>query len=112
MSSWFVPLTVKSGRFVSSGHIAEDHPDDYPIVMAALSANAIGAPHFIGQDPKQTDNFVMITRVSIEGGGVLVAVALEPDEDGFYAVRSGYIIPERKLTERQLAGRLKRTPSK
>ena len=87
-------------------HIATDHPDDYAICMGAL-AQAIAAPSFIGQDPTHRANFVLVKRIGLEDGrAVLVAIGLEIDRHGFYAVRSSYLIPQRTIDARRQARRL------
>jgi len=87
-------------------HMAEDHPHDYAICLAAL-ASAIAAPTFIGQDPSHGANFVLVKRVGLaDGRAVLVAIGLEPDGRGDYAIRSSYLISERAINTRRASGRL------
>ncbi len=72
-------------------HMAEDHPDDYPVCLSAL-LSVIASPTFIGQDPKHSRNFVLVKRVGLaDGRAVLVAVGLKP-EAGTYSVRASYLI--------------------
>jgi len=92
-------------------HMAEDHPADYPICIAAL-ASAIAAPTFIGQDPKHGRNFVIVKRVGLQDGrAVLVAIGLEPEAGGNYAVRTSYLIPQRPIDARRAAKRLHIPPA-
>jgi hypothetical protein len=87
-------------------HIATDHPDDYAICLDVL-AQAIAAPSFVGQDPTQRANFVLVKRVGLEDGrAVLVAIGLEIDRYGFYGVRSSYLIPQKTIDARRQARRL------
>jgi hypothetical protein len=90
-------------------HMAEDHPDDYPACIAALRGGfAIAAPTFIGQAPDHPRNFEMIRRIGRpDGRVVLVAIGLEPDDTGFYAVRSCYLLQPEKVENRRREGRLK-----
>jgi hypothetical protein len=93
-------------------HIAKDHAADYTICMAALQADAITAPTFIGQDPSHAGNFVLVKRVGLpDGRAVLVAIGLEPDDGGNYSVRTSYLIPQRTIDARREAKRLKIPPS-
>jgi hypothetical protein len=86
----------------------QDHPAAYAICIAALQADAITAPTFIGQDPSHGGNFVLVKRVGMpDGRAVLVGIGLEPIEDGRYSVRTSYLIPPRTITARRAAGRLK-----
>ncbi len=92
-------------------HIAEDHAAEYPVIIAALQADAIGAPTFIGQDPSHAGNFVLVKRIGLpDGRAVLVAIGLEMAPGGTYSVRSSYLIPQRTIDARRQAGRLKIPP--
>jgi hypothetical protein len=87
-------------------HVAEDHPGDYPICLAAMR-EVIADPTFVGQDPKHADNFVLVKRIGLtDAKMVLVAVGLEPDAAGTYSVRTSYLIPQRTVDARRSAGRL------
>lgn len=97
-----VRLSPKAHR-----HMAEVHPADYPICIAAL-AQAVAAPTFIGQAPHHAGNFEMIRRVGLpDGRVVLVAIGLEPDAKGEYRVRTCYLISADQVDARRRAGRLK-----
>ncbi len=92
-------------------HIAEDHAADYPVIIAALEADAISAPTFIGQDPSHAGNFVLVKRIGLpDERAVLVAIGLEMAPGGTYSVRSSYLIPQRTIDARRQAGRLKIPP--
>ncbi len=94
-------------------HMADDHPADYQICIAALKADAITAPTFIGQDPSHGGNFVLVKRVGLpDGRAVLVAIGLEPNDRGDYSVRTSYLIPQRTINARRGAGRLKIPPAR
>jgi hypothetical protein len=91
-------------------HIAIGHPNDYAICIAALD-QAISAPTFVGQDPKQADNFVLVKRDSLpDGKAVLVAIGLKISAEGLYSVRSSYLISQKTIDERRSSGRLKIPP--
>ncbi len=92
---------------VAHQHMAEGHPADYPLCIAALKAGAITTTTFIGQDPSHAGNFVIVKRIGLpDGRAVLVAIGLEPNVQGNYSVRTSYLIPQRTLDARRLAGRL------
>lgn len=95
---------------VAHRHMAEDHPDDYPVCIAALPG-AIAAPSFIGQAPGHAENFEIIRRIArADGQAVLVAIGLETDEAGEYRVRSCYLVKAKVVDARRLAGRLVAPP--
>jgi hypothetical protein len=92
---------------VAHRHIAEDHPDDYPVCRLAL-AQTIAEPTLIGQAPRHGRNFELIRRVQdAQGRAILVAIGLEPDDAGAYRVRSCYLISRSKIEARRLAGFLR-----
>lgn len=69
-------------------HIAEDHPNDYAVCIAALPA-AIATPSFIGQGPGHTRNFELVRRMTrADGRAILVAISLDLDTGGAYRVVS------------------------
>lgn len=93
-------------------HMAKDHPNDYPACIAALR-DAVAAPTFVGQAPDQPRNFEMIRRIGrSDGRVVLVAISLEQDAAGTYAVRSCYLLEPEKVDARRRDGRLKIVLSK
>jgi len=88
-------------------HAAEDHPGDYPICWPRL-AQAIASPTYIGQAPRQGENFELVRRFpGNPGGTVLVAVGLERDEKGRYRVKSFYLIDEDDVERRRHKGYLR-----
>ncbi len=92
-------LELAPGRVYLSArahrHIAIDHAPDYRIVMDAIEATIL-SPTFVGQAPRHAANFEMIKRLAVieedEAGRtlkryfVLVAIRLEPDENGCYRI--------------------------
>lgn len=94
---------------VAHQHMAEDHAADYALCRPALLA-AVASPTFIGQDPKHARNFVLVKRIGLtDGRAVLVAIGLEA-KSGTYNVRTSYLIPERTISNRRAAGRLRAPP--
>ena len=91
-------------------HIADDHPDDYPVIMANL-IDILRSPTYAGQDAHNSNGFYLIKKV---GAGVgdrdfaLVAIALELSQHGTYNVKSAYTIKQSDVDSRRLKGALKR----
>ena len=60
-------------------HIADDHPDDYPVIMANL-IDILRSPTYAGQDAHDRNGFYLVKRVELGVSGrdfALVAIALE-----------------------------------
>lgn len=93
-------------------HAAEDHPEDYALYFEHVQT-VIADPTFIGQAPKHRENFELIRRVP-GGGGVslLVAVSVEPDDQGRYRVKSVYSLSVAKLETKRAKGTIKIAPLK
>jgi hypothetical protein len=85
-------------------HIAEDHPDDYPLIWAALPRLLV-SPDYVGEQHKKSDSFYLVTRVPVDGG-VLMAISLEMTEYGTYNLRSAYSIKQTTIDNRRDAGNL------
>lgn len=90
-------------------HLAEDHPDDYPHIVAAL-ATIVTGPLYAGQDPKHTKNFYLVRALSASAPNPfgLVAIGIQPNGYGGYNVRTAYTIPQATVDARRLANRLLR----
>jgi hypothetical protein len=88
-------------------HIALDHAADYDAVKANI-IEIIRSPTWVGQDPKQANNFYLVRRVERPGGiePLLIAIGLEPSVHGTYNVRTGYAISEEDVLTRRLRGSL------
>jgi hypothetical protein len=88
-------------------HNALDHADDYAAVKANI-IEIIRSPTWVGQDPKQPNNFYLVRRVAREGGAepLLIAIGLELSAHGTYNVRTGYAISEEDVLTRRLRGSL------
>ncbi|MEP3074320.1 hypothetical protein [Maricaulis sp.] len=86
-------------------HIAEDHPQDYKVVMPNLGAT-VQAPAYVGQKPGNSNNFYLVRRVQEASGAVLVAVGIERNKHGTYNVRSSYLISDEDIQRYREAGHL------
>lgn len=87
-------------------HIALDHADDYPAVMANM-IDIITAPTWAGQDPKHAENFYLVRRVTqMQADAVMIAIGLEPNEHGAFNIRTAYAINEDDILTRRLRGSL------
>jgi hypothetical protein len=89
------------------GHMADDHPDDYPLIMANI-VDILLAPTYAGQDAKNGNNFYVVKRVEpVEDREfALVAIGLEMTEHGNYNVKSAYTIKQADVDSRRLKGAL------
>lgn len=90
------------------GHIADDHPDDYPIIMANI-IDILRSPSYAGQDAQNGEGFYLVKRVEAVADRefALVAIGLEITEHGTYNVKSAYIIKQIDVDSRRLKGALK-----
>lgn len=91
------------------GHIANDHPDDYPVIMANI-IDILRSPTYAGQDPHHGRGFYLVKRIEPGVAGrdfALVAIALEPSEHGTYNVKSAYTIKHEQVESRRSNGALK-----
>lgn len=88
-------------------HAAKRHPEEYSVCLPHVGA-VVNNPLFIGSDHKNLDKIELVSRVRALGSGLLVAVHIEPDNQGRYHVVSFYPISEKKITSRVEKGFLKR----
>lgn len=91
------------------GHIADDHPTDYPIIMANI-VEILRSPTYAGQDAQNGNGFYLVKRIDppVEGREfALVAIALELSPHGTYNVKSAYTIKQQDVDSRRLKGALK-----
>lgn len=90
-------------------HIAEDHPDDYPLIIAHI-VEIIRDPTFAGQDPKHGKNFYLVRMLPVDRDRnfAMVAIGLEMTQYGTYSVRSAYAISKEDVDTRTTRGSLKR----
>ena len=89
-------------------HIADDHPEDYPIIMANI-IDILRSPSYAGQDAQHGDGFYLVKRVQAPGDRefALVAISMEITTHGTYNVKSAYIIKQNDVDSRRLKGALK-----
>lgn len=91
------------------GHIADDHPDDYQVVMANI-IEILRSPTYAGQDAHNPKGFYLVRRIELPVQGrefALVAIALELSDHGTYNVKSAYTIKQQDVDSRRLKGALK-----
>lgn len=88
-------------------HIAEDHPEDYPFIIAVI-VEIITQPLYIGQDPKHGRNFYVVKGLPAGAPNPhgLVSIGLEPNPFGGYNVRTAYTISQETVSARRAAKRL------
>ena len=90
-------------------HIADDHPYDYPIIMANI-IDILRSPAYAGQDAKNGSGFYLVKRVRpvADREFVLIAIGLELSPHGNYNVKSAYTIKQRDVDSRRINGALKK----
>lgn len=91
------------------GHIADDHSDDYQIIMANI-VDILRSPTYAGQDAHNPKGFYLVRRIDTAVAGrefALVAIALEVSAHGTYNVKSAYTIKQQDVDSRRLKGALK-----
>ena len=90
-------------------HIANDHPEDYPVVIANI-VDILRSPTYAGQDPHAGSGFYLVKRVDpgvASRDFALVAIALELSQHGTYNVKSAYLIKQQDVDSRRIKGALK-----
>jgi phage-Barnase-EndoU-ColicinE5/D-RelE like nuclease3 len=89
-------------------HIANDHPNDYPIIMANF-VEIIRSPTMVGQDPKHGENFYLVKRIPVgdQSNFILVAIGLTLSQHGTFNVRTAYRLSQADIDSRRLRGSLK-----
>jgi hypothetical protein len=80
-------------------HSWRNHPEDFFGCLPHLQS-VVSFPLYVGDDFKNRGKIELINRISALGGGLLVAVCLEKEEDGYYHVASFYPISETKIRNR------------
>ena len=88
-------------RAAGQAHAQKRHPDDFARCIPHVGAVAL-QPHYIGDDFRNPGKIELVGRV-VGIGGMLVAVAIEPDANGRYAVCSVYPVSERTIENRRQA---------
>jgi hypothetical protein len=95
LESGNVILSVAAQR-----HALRRHPEEYAKCMPHI-ASAVSRPDFLGDDFKNHGKIELVVRVPALGGGLLVAVVIEPDGDGNYNVSSFYPVSAAKIENRR-----------
>ena len=108
-------LELEHGNVILSAgaqkHAQRRHPEDYARCQPHVAAVAID-PLYVGNDFINDGKIELVSRVVALGGGMLVAVCIEPDEAGNYAVTSFYPVSEKKIENRRQANHLVPLPRK
>lgn len=89
----------------AQAHAYRRHPDDYPKCLPFVGG-AVTRPDYIGDDFKNPGKIELVARMPALGGGLLVAISVEPDGDGNYQVASFYPIGGTKMENRRQKGHL------
>jgi hypothetical protein len=90
-------------------HIADDHPDDYPVIMANL-IDVLRSPTYAGQDAHAGGGFYLVKKVEPGVAGrefALVVIAMEQNQFGTYNVKSAYTIKQSDVDSRRMKGALR-----
>lgn len=90
-------------------HIAEDHPEDYPVIKANI-IDILRSPTYAGQDAQNPNGFYLVKRIEQPVQGrefALIAISLEVSQFGTYNVKSAYTIKQQDVDSRRLKGALK-----
>lgn len=87
-------------------HAYQRHPNDFGRCLPFVG-NSVLKPNYLGDDFKNHGKIEMISRLPLIGGGLLVALAIEPNGQGQYSVTSMYPIDDRKIENRRQNMRLK-----
>lgn len=92
---------------IAHEHIAIDHADDYPFIMAAI-VEIVTGPLYVGQDPKHGGNFYLVKALPPDAPNPhgLVAIGFERNKFGNYNVRTAYAINQDTVNQRRAAKRL------
>jgi hypothetical protein len=92
---------------IAHQHIAVDHPEDYPFIMASL-VEIVTGPLYVGQDPKHASNFYLVKPLPAAAPNphALVAIGFELNRHGSYNVRTAYSINQATVNQRRSAKRL------
>lgn len=86
-------------------HALKRHSADYARCLPHVGSIVVD-PSYVGNDFQNDGKIELVSRVPALGIGMLVAVMVEPDENGQYAVTSFYPISERTIENRRQARRL------
>ena len=102
-------IDLDSGTVVMSKaaqrHAAKRHPKDYGRCMPH-AAQIIRDPLYMGDDFKNPGNIEFVGRIPAVGESILIAICIEPDDQGRYNVCSIYPIAEATVQARLKKNRL------
>lgn len=87
-------------------HAFKSHPDDYPRCLPHVGS-VVTDPHYLGDDLRNPGKIELVARIPALGKGLLVAIVVEPDDNGDYSVASCYPVGETKIENRRQAMHLK-----
>lgn len=87
-------------------HARRRHPDDFARCLPHVGGVVTG-PLYVGDDFRNVGKIELVSRLPVQGGGLLVAVALERDTAGRYNVASVYPVDQSKIDRRRRAGTLR-----
>jgi hypothetical protein len=103
--AWGLNLKPGSAYFSAS---AQEHAEDrHPVEFAACVANIdriLQFPEWVERSPNQRDGFALIRRVNLGKDILLVALKIEPDEQGRYIVSSTYKVTLHDIENRVRKG--------
>lgn len=91
-------------------HVHSRHPKDFAVHLAHVGM-VIKAPSYMGDDFKNSGKIELIRRVP-GPTGLLVALVIEPDEDGRYHVASFYTVTQSRIDQRRQKGKVLNTRRK
>ncbi|GAA0765942.1 hypothetical protein [Brevundimonas olei] len=108
-------LELEPGDIILSAgaqkHASKRHPDEYARCQPHVAAVALD-PLYVGNDFRNEGKIELVSRVAALGGGMLVAVCIEPDAEGNYSVTSFYPVSEKKIENRRQSRHLILLPRK
>ena len=82
--------------------IATKHQDDYQLFLQQFPL-CLASPAYVGQPPKHLDKIELVRRFRSAGKVLLLAITLEKNSHGNYALASAYTIREEQVETRKQA---------
>jgi hypothetical protein len=89
----------------AQAHAYKRHPADFPKCLPHVGP-VVERPHYVGDDFKNPGKIELVARIAALGGGLLVAIVVDLDENGRYKVSSLYPIGEKTIENRRQGGHL------
>ena len=88
-------------------HANKRHPGDAQFIVPHLS-QVIEDPMYVGDDFRNPGKIELVRMIPNTGGkSALIAVTVEPDEDGVYNICSSYLITQSEVDKKRDKGILK-----